>query len=250
MAVVSIKSTDWIHVETPEHGPIGEIIRAIANEIDNWTRGTEVIKDSIKVDNAGGLSLDAVGVLLDIYRELEESDDDFRSRLMNIVYTTETQTEQTIKDEVYRIAGVTPQVDGYPDVDFITEYGMSKNNGIVRVLVPFNKWALYSGDIQGRLPAVVAAGIAIIAESYNRYFEEFYDTVLITDYAIKHLTAYPPLTGELAFPDDRARIGSAKIGVNRIGHGVDILYSEWDEGQWDEAKWDGEHVQVNIRDVI
>ena len=249
MAAVSTKSTDWIHVETPEHGPIGEIIKAIANEIDNWTRGTEVVKDSIKVDYAGGLSLDAVGVLVDVYRESGESDGDYRSRLVNIVYTTETQTEDAIETEVRRITGAVPQVDTYPEVDFVTEYGMSKNNGIVRVLVPFNKWALYGGDIQGRLPAVVAAGIAIIAESYNRYFEEFYDTVLITDYILTHLTAYPPLTEEI-FPNRVAIIGSAVIGTHLIGHWVETIYSLWDEGQWDEAKWDEGHVQVNITDLF
>lgn len=249
MSTVSTKPADWIHVETGEYGPIGEIIKAIVNEINALNEGLDEVKKSFQVDNSYGLSLDAVGALVNVYRGSGELDSDYRDRLMNIVYDTESQTEDAIEAEVYRITGCTPQVDTYPEVDFVNEYDMPKNNGIVRVLVPFNKWELWGDDIQSRLPAVVAAGIAVIAESYNRYFEEFYDTILITDYVLKHLIAYPPLTGEV-FPSAAARIGYAIIGVSAIGGEiVEVRYSVWDEGHWDEAKWDGEHVQVEIREL-
>jgi len=167
------------------------------------------------------------------------------------VHTIENQTHQSIKDEVYRIAGVIPQVDDYPDVDFVTEYGMSKNEGIVRVLVPFNKWEIWGDDISNRLPSVVAAGIALIAESYNRYFEDFYDTLGIVDWVIKHLFAYPPLTQEI-LPRRVARIGSAKIGAGYvIGTGIDCpVPANWDEGYWDTMYWDDAHRTITIRDVF
>ena len=247
MSTVSTDAKDWIHLPTADHGPLGELVKSIVQELRNFERIMSVGKDSIYVNSAAGTSLDAVGAVLGLDRRENESDTEFRARLIAEPSRDRQQTTNAIDAEVYRIAGCHPQIDD--DIDFITEYGMSKNEGIVRVLVPFNKWELWGDDISSRLPAVVAAGVAIIAESYNRYFEEFYDTALLSDECIVHWKAQDPLLDD-ELPYRIAHIGTAKIGENIIGHWVEVWYSQWDLGQWDGAIWDATGVTVEVRDVL
>ena len=246
MSSVAVNTKDWVHIPTPTHGSLGELVRSIVQEVQNFERIGTVTKDSLYVNSAAGISLDAIGAIFNLERMDGETDTEYRARLIAEPSRDRQQTAHAIDTEVYRIAGCHPQIDDYPDVDFVTEYGMSKNEGIVRVLVPFNKWELWGDDISSRLPAVVAAGVAIIAESYNRYFEDFYDMALVSESYILHVTDRV----EEEIPDRIAVIGSAVIGTHVLGGWTEVRYSEWDLGHWDEACWDGACMTVEVRDVL
>ena len=236
-----------LHPFVANKGAISGLMTILGQQMDTLLNEIERIQSQFSVQLATGFSIDLLGAVINTYRMDDESDEAYRTRLLSTVEEMETQTFQALSDVVENICGFIPQIDQYPDVDFVTEYGTSKNTGIVRVLVPFNKWEIYESEIRSQLDIVKAAGVYVIAESFDRYFEEFFEYVYIVD-------VLSAISGQCEFTDLFTtypfRIGMSQIGISTrlLGEVIEYRLSEWDVGHWDEAWWDSEMYVVDIQD--
>ena len=68
MVATSINPKDWVHVETPTEGHLGEIIKAIVQEVDNFQRGSDVVKNQTFIDSAFAFPLDLIAALVGLER--------------------------------------------------------------------------------------------------------------------------------------------------------------------------------------
>lgn len=243
-----IKLLEGLHPFVADSGSLKELMNVLGQQLDGLVNNLESSEEQTKIDTATGYSIDLIGAIFDMGRLIDESDESYRSRLLTAIDDIEMQSSEAISNIVKEITGFTPQIDEYPDVDFVDEYGTSTNSAVMRVLVPFNKWELHSSEIKAQIDRIKAAGVYVISESFDRYFEEFFEYIYLAD-------SLSAISVQTVIQDSYAptffQIGISRLGIDtRIGGQATIEHrpSEWDVGHWDEAWYDGEMYTLVIKD--
>jgi hypothetical protein len=126
----------------------------------------DLVNYSLKIDTAWGSDIDKIIALMSTRRYPVETDLEVKDRMDDWVTDTKGrfQTVAALKTLVYEIAEYVPDIEEYPDVDFMTDYGTPTNYGICRMQVPGNK-SEYLSDVATMGQTYVAAGIYLIVES-------------------------------------------------------------------------------------
>jgi len=151
-----------------EGSNIKYIAQAIGLQLNQLFDGITDIVDSRSISKAIGYELDLIGNLVSIPRITDESDNDYRERLLyEILNPPERNTIQALKDEVERLTdGYIPEIREYFDEDpFDMEYlellGIYTPYGVVDVKIPVAYDSIYN-TIKVRLDNVKAAGVSLI----------------------------------------------------------------------------------------
>lgn len=213
------KLSEGVHL--PQQGPaLTMLLDAIDKELTSMINHMNLVQDNVYADTAWGESLDDVGVLLDYPRKANQTDVDYRAALINRTATIEQSTIAAVEDAIEDLMGYKPDVEEYPEVNFMEMYGAEKNVGIFRVLIPGNKEDYFT-DAEILVNMVKAAGVRAIVELGNIFYESFEEIITLSDVlffgGVEYLTEDLPRMGAI--------IGEATIGVSVIGETYD-----WNDG--------------------
>ena len=145
-----------------KYGPsFQEFTKALAQQLDSFITGTERVQADLSPVNAVGSVLDSIGALLDVTRRAGQSDSTLSNIILNEVTTREQTTTDSLIAVIHDIIGVDPIISEYPDVDFINDHGLSKNEGAFLLTITLPDQERLK-DVLLQTDAYKAAGIAAI----------------------------------------------------------------------------------------
>lgn len=213
---VEYQPINKLHLQVAEDTTLYHFLDAIEKQLDILSGAVGIAQDQFQVNEALGTSLDDLGLLFGVMREDGITDTAFRTTLTGKIADIETQTKQVIEDMVEYITGYPDSVDEYPDIDFVADYGLT-SNAAIRIRLPTNLNELYAVDVFQQSNRLIAAGIAIVIDSLEEWFESFTDVVTAEDMLLFAGTSF----------------------FDETISDWPVFYGEgWDSAAWDSGLWD------------
>ena len=138
-----------------------ELTNALARQLSSFITGTERVQADFSADNALGPVIDSIAKLVDVTRRSGQSDKTLSGIVLDEVSTREQTTINALTTAIENIIGVEPVIGEYPDVDFVNDHGLSRNEGaiLVSIVMPDQEQLK---DLQRQTDVYKAAGIAVI----------------------------------------------------------------------------------------
>jgi len=155
-----------------------ELTKALAQQLDSFITGTERVQADLSPVNALGPVLDSIGTLLDVTRKAGQSDSTLSNIILNEAITREQTTTDSLITAIHEVIGIDPTIEEYPDVDFINDHGLVRNEGAILITFVMPSPEPLK-DITRQTEIYKAAGIAAI---YNALSElTFTDEITVLE---------------------------------------------------------------------
>jgi len=138
-----------------------ELTNALARQLSSFITGTERVQADFSADNALGPVLDSIGKLVDVTRRTGQSDSILSNIILNEVSTREQSTIDALTTAINNVIGIDPTISEYPDVDFINDHGLSKNEGAFLLTITMPDQERLK-DVKLQTDLYKAAGMAVI----------------------------------------------------------------------------------------
>lgn len=168
---------------------ISELTKALSQQLDSFITGTERVQADFSPDNALGPVLDSIGTLLDVTRRAGQSDATLSNIILQEVTTREQSTIDGLIAAIKNVTGMDPIIKEYPDVDFVNDYDLKKNEGAIQVTILSLKQEFFQ-DVVVQTDLYKAAGIAVVYNLLTEMTETFTDVITLEELFFMMLTVH------------------------------------------------------------